>query len=104
MVESKPETDAEKQRRKLKETMESIERSKKLLANIKKTNEETTATMEKTKQDATVALSTAKRVVVRQTNKVKRYEDKIRIATAEPLDVIGEDEDVGDNEDEDDQC
>ena len=100
MVESKTqsttETDAEKQRRKLKETMESIERSKALLSHMKKVNEETADTMEKTKQQATKALVSAKKVVTRKERHIRKYEGEIKKAEEGPLDMIREDEDCDD--------
>ena len=95
-IETHIETDAEKQRRKLKETMESIERSKKLLAHMKTVSQETEDTMQKTKQQATTALASAKRVVNRKAKQVSKYEGELKVLTAEPLDMIREDEDCDD--------
>ena len=95
------ETDAEKQRRKLKETMESIERSKKLLAHIKEVSQETEDTTRKTKEQAATALASAKRVVNRKAKQAMKYEGELKVLTAKPLNEIKEDEDYGDESDED---
>ena len=76
--------------------MESIERSKALLAHMKQVREETTDTLEKTKQQAEKALVSAKKVVARKEKHIMKYEGEIKIRTAKPLDVIEEDEDCDD--------
>ena len=76
--------------------MESIERSKALLAHMKQVREETTDTLEKTKQQAEKALVSAKKVVAKKEKHIMKYEGEIKIRTAKPLDVIEEDEDCDD--------